>query len=129
MAYVVELMSIGEDLYPVLSTSAAQLNAVQQEFGFRLTSEPQRQRGLDFRRTAYTTTEIWDFLRDHRKTFGGNRPYIIAFVNAALKSAELNNIFGSHEAAEGIAVVTTLASGQYVKERGGTAAITWYATH
>jgi hypothetical protein len=54
-------------------------------------------------------------LRGQRKRFGGNRPYIIAFVNAPLTS-DLKNIFGSHEAGEGLAVVTLHSHHQYVKE-------------
>jgi predicted acylesterase/phospholipase RssA len=116
MAYDIELLSLGEDLYPLLKESAASLNAVQQEFTFRLTSPQLRESGLAFRRAEYSTGDIWAYLRDQRTSFGGNRPYIIAFVNAPLKSSELANIFGSHEAAEGLAAVTIHASKQYVKE-------------
>jgi len=116
MAYDIELMSIGEDLYSVLDESATLLNSVQQEFRFRLTSVPQRPFGISFSRAEYSTADIWSFLREQRKKFGGNRPYIIAFVNAPLKSSELANIFGSHEAGEGLAVVTLHNSKQYVRE-------------
>jgi predicted acylesterase/phospholipase RssA len=117
MAYVIELMSIGEDLYPLLESSAKRLNGVQREFEFRLTTEAQRSIGLTFKRATYLTTDIWAFLNEQKKTFGGNRPYIIAFINARLKSSELGNIFGSHEAKKyGLAVVTVHDSGQYVKE-------------
>lgn len=114
MSYDIELMSVGEDVYPTLEASAESLNAVQQEFRYRQTS--QRQAGLGFKRTDYTTAQIWDFLRDQRTKFGGKRPYIIAFVSAPLKSSELQNIFGSHEAHEGLAVVTLHSHHQYVKE-------------
>jgi len=116
MPYNIELMSIGEDTYSLLERSAAALNGVQNEFRFRLTSASQRQSGVGFQRSQYTTSEIWTFLRDHRKKFGGNRPFIIAFVTRQLKSSRLQNIFGSHEGAEGLAVVTTFGAGQYVKE-------------
>lgn len=113
MPYDIELMSIGEDLYPALGASAASLNAVQQEFRFRLTS--QSAPGLAFKRANYTSAQIWEFLREQRMKFGGMRPYIIAFVNAPLAS-NLTNIFGSHEACEGLAVVTLHSHQQYVKE-------------
>ena len=114
MAYDIELMCVGEDLYPTLEASAASLNAVQQEFRFRLTS--QREPGLGLKRADYTNAQIWEFLRGQREKYGGNRQYIIAFVNAPLRSAALSNIFGSHEANEGLAVVTLHAHHQYVKE-------------
>ena len=116
MGYDIELMSIGEDIYPLLQRSAAGLNGVQGEFRFHLTSPPQRQAGISFQRSSYLTADIWSFLRDQKTKFGGNRPYIIAFVTKPLQSAELANIFGSHEAKEGLAVVTTFGAGQYVKE-------------
>ncbi len=116
MAYDIELISIGEDLYPALGDSASLLNAVQREFAFRVPSPAQRQDGLAFRRTEYATADIWTFLREQRAKYGGYRPFIIAFVNAPLKSSELSNIFGSHEAAEGLAVVTLHSSTQYVRE-------------
>lgn len=116
MPYDIELMSVGEDLYPTLEASAASLIAVQHEFLYRLTSPPQRPPGLGFARGDYTSAQIWQFLREQREKFGGNRPYIIAFVNAPLKSDRLSNIFGSHEAAEGLAVVTLHSHHQYVKE-------------
>ena len=80
MPYDIELMSIGDDLYGVLERSAALLNGVEQEFRFRLTSPNQRSPGLGFRFEEYTTAQVWDFLREQRTTFGGNRPYIIAFI-------------------------------------------------
>src|ERR1700733_7928679 len=116
MPYNIELMSIGEDTYSLLERSAAVLNGVQNEFMFHLTSASRRQSGVAFQRSQYTTSEIWTFLRDHRQKFGGNRPYIIAFVTRPLKSSRLQNIFASHEGAEGLAVVTTFGAGQYVKE-------------
>ncbi len=116
MAYNIELMSIGNDLYPLLEDSAALLNAVQQQFRFSLTSPAQRAEGVSYRREEYSTADIWAFLKEQRKKFGGNRPYIIGFVNAPLKSSELGNLFGSHEAGDGLATVTIHSSTQYVKE-------------
>ena len=116
MAYDIELISIGDDSYPILRDSAVLLNTVQREFRFHLPSLALQQDGMSFVREKYLTADIWAFLREQRKKFGGNRPYILAFVNAPLQSSELNNIFGSHEATEGLAVVTLHSSAQYVRE-------------
>jgi hypothetical protein len=116
MAYDIELMSIGGDLYPLLQDSSALLNGVHGEISFRLTSPGQRQPGLTLQRDEYSTTDIWEFLREQRKLFGGNRPYIIGFVSRPLASANLGNLFGSHEADEGLAVVTLRTCTQYVRE-------------
>lgn len=116
MPYNIELMSIGEDVYPLLERAKDALNGIQGEFRFSLTSAAQRQAAIAFQRSKYTTAEIWNFLKDHKARFGGHRPYIIGFVTKPLQSSELRNIFGSHEAADGLAVVTTNNAGQYVKE-------------
>jgi predicted acylesterase/phospholipase RssA len=126
MGYDIELMSIGEDIYPLLQRSAAALNGVQSEFRFHLTPASQRQPGILFQRSSYKTTDIWAFLRGQKAKFGGHRPYIIAFITKPLQSSELANIFGSHEAKEGHAVVTTFAAAQYVKEE--TRYVSYYLT-
>jgi predicted acylesterase/phospholipase RssA len=114
--YDIELMSIGEDSYPLLDRCSDKINRIQDQFRFHLTAVPHRQSGIAFRRSRYLTSDIWDFLRDHRTKFGGHRPYIIAFVTTPLASSKLTNLFGSHEATEGLACVTTFGAAQYVRE-------------
>lgn len=115
MPYDIELIAIGEDIYPLLERASAELNGVQSQFRFRLTSQEQRPAGIGFHRSEFVTTEIWDFLRKQREA-GGHRPYIIAFVTRPLQSAHHGNLFGSHEGEEGLAVVTVSDAGLYVKE-------------
>jgi predicted acylesterase/phospholipase RssA len=116
MPYDIEVLAIGEDIDPLLESSSSALNTVQDEFRFHLASVPQRLAARGFRRSTYTTAEVWEFLRDQRVRFGGHRPFIIAFVTRPLQSARFANLFGSHEAIEGLAVVTTFGAGLYVKE-------------
>ena len=116
MPYVIELISIGGDFYPVLKSAATQLNGLQEEFQFRLTSEGHRKDALEFRNDSYISTDIWEFLKGQRNKYGGNRSYIIAFINAPLKSLSLGNLFGSHEASNGLAAVTLHNRAQYVRE-------------
>ena len=116
MPYVIELMCIGGDFYPLLKSSADQLNGVQNEFIFRLSAESDRSDGIEFKEREYNSEEIWAFLKNHRDIRGGQRPYIIAFINAPLKSPSLANLFGSHQAKNGLAAVTLHSSAQYVKE-------------
>jgi predicted acylesterase/phospholipase RssA len=116
MPYNIELMSIGVDIYPLLERSADELNSIQNEFHFRLTSTAEREPALTYARSTYKTSEIWKFLKQQRIQFGGHRPFIIAFVSTPLRSNKYNDIFGSHQAAEGLAVVTMVDAGLYVKE-------------
>jgi predicted acylesterase/phospholipase RssA len=116
MPYDIELMAIGEDSYPLLHRAASELNGVQNQFRFHLSPPALRPFGISFQRVSYTSQEIWTFLREQRKRFGGHRPYIIAFVTKPLQSGHYSNIFGSHRGTEGFAVVTTSNAAQYVKE-------------
>lgn len=116
MAYPIELMSVGEDNYALLARAAAELNGIQKYFNFVLTDKDQRADGLVLKFDEYLTTDIYAFLQAQRAKFGGYRPFIIAFVNGKLKSPKLSNLFGSHEAGQGMAVVTAKDAGLYVKE-------------
>jgi predicted acylesterase/phospholipase RssA len=116
MPYNIEVLGIGEDIDPLLERSIASLNGVQSEFRFHLAPPPQRQAARSFQRSKYNTAEVWSFLRGQRTRFGGHRPFIIAFVTKQLQSDRFANLFGSHEAVEGLAVVTIFGAGQYVKE-------------
>lgn len=114
MAYEIEMLSVGDDLYSTLEAAAKSLNAVQSQF--RFSSAANRTSGIGFKRSSYLTKELWDFLRAERTQSGGRRPFIIAFVNAPLASERLSNLFGSHEGADGLAIVTLHSHQQYVKE-------------
>lgn len=108
MTYRIELLSVGCDLDTQMQDAAATMNAVQTEFLFelpppRLTNWGKLHTGKD---SDYLTLEIFDLLRDYRKEARGNRPYLIAFIDAPLRSKRLRNLFGSTEASEGLAVVT-----------------------
>jgi NTE family protein len=116
--YPIEVMSIGGDFHEILSAAANRLNKVQSEFRFHLTSDSQRAAGERFVLDEYSTEEIWNSLEKHRETTGGNRPYIIAFINKRLKSAQFpsGRQFGSHRGKRGLAVATLYWSTQYTKE-------------
>lgn len=116
MAYSIEVMSVGSDIYAVLHRAVGILNGIQDQFRFFLTPVDQRLDGTTFSRADYKTEEVFDFLRLQRTKYGGNRPYIVSFINAPLSSEKWHNLFGSHKAEEGLAVVTTADFRQYVKE-------------
>src|ERR1700756_5581959 len=101
MAYEIELVSVGADLYHTLEAAAKSLNAVQSQFRFFLSAH--RSGGLGFKRASYLTQDFWDFLRAERVHSGGRRPFIIAFVDAPLASQRLSNLFGSHQGKDGLA--------------------------
>jgi pimeloyl-ACP methyl ester carboxylesterase len=108
MAHTIEIISIGSDLYSEVEPVIERLNASQSEFKFVIPPARLRDNGLPFRQKDYHTNEVFGFLRRYRLDAKGHRPFLIAIVNTALRSDVLKNLFGSHEATEGLAV-TTLA--------------------
>jgi predicted acylesterase/phospholipase RssA len=115
MPYNIEVMSLGRDMYPELERAAKGLNGVQEQFRFEVTPEAKRKPGLAFRRQEYLSTDVWNFLKEQRAV-GAPRPFIIAFVTEPLSSPAFSNLFGSHAGKDGLAVVTTAGTTQYVKE-------------
>jgi nucleoside phosphorylase len=106
MPYHFEILSLGGDFYKEICEAAQILNAVQEEFHFAAAPPPLRREGLLWVQRDYLTTDIWAFLRDYRAKAKGHRPYIIAVIDRTLSSTKWTNLFGSHLAKEGFAVIT-----------------------
>lgn len=113
---IIEVMSIGEDLYGPMLSSIELLNSVQVVFRFRAVPSASRADGLAFERNEYRTQEIWDFLGDYRLKTGGQHPYLLGFLNRPLASDKLKNLFGSHNAESGMAVATLHGHVQFVSD-------------
>jgi len=106
MPYTIEVISLGQDLYPAIEKAIQAINAVQREFSFTIPGNRLKTEGFPFQRKEYHTQEVFDFLRNYRAQAKGHRPYLLAVLNAPLKSEKLQNLFGSHEAEEGLAVIS-----------------------
>ncbi|WP_323043019.1 patatin-like phospholipase family protein [Gemmobacter sp.] len=116
MPYLIELLCIGFDGYDLLKRSAIELNRIQQEFEFRLTSPSLRDKSTTFVRSIYQATDVFNHLSETRRLDGGHRPFIIAFIDKPLDGEKYTNLFGSHRAREGLAIVTIDRFQQFVKE-------------
>jgi len=106
VAYNIEILSVGDDSTSQIAEVSQSLNVAQDEFRFSLPPERLRTDGLVFVRQEYRTSEVFSFLRDYRTKAKGSRPYLVAVVNGRLSSDKYTNLFGSHEASEGLAVIT-----------------------
>jgi len=117
MPFPIEIISLGEDNYESLDVIAKLLNSAQKEFLFNLPPLRLRGVGQSFQRNVFHTVQVYNFLKQYRIQAGGHRPFLIAFVNGPLQSNNLSNIFGSHEAKEGLAVVTLQDQLAYTKSK------------
>ena len=114
MSYPIEIICLGEDVYPHIERAAKTLNTVQSEFRFFTPSPALKQVGLTFVFDEYHTKAVFEFLQKYRQQARGYRPFLIAVVNRKLRSEQLGNLFGSHEAENGLAVVTLQDQSRYV---------------
>ena len=105
MPYHIEVISVGGDFDAQIAEAAQSLNC-QDEFRFSLPPARLRKAGGPFAKAKYRTREVFGFLRDYRSNAKGERPYLIGVIDKELDSSRLGNIFGSHEACDGLAVVT-----------------------
>src|SRR6185437_12393253 len=106
MPYHIEILSVGENSNSKIAEVAQALNVTQAEFQFALPPERLRNEGLVFVQQEYQTAKVFEFLKDYRSNATGSRPYLLAVLNSQLRSEKHANLFGSHEAADGLAVVT-----------------------
>lgn len=105
----IEVVRIGDVSQTDVSTAinlANLANSVQTEFLF---SEIPTAESAELRMHAFTHVQAADFL-DSMETFRahirGYHPFLIAIVDANLQGREYGNLFGSHRAEKGLAVVT-----------------------
>jgi nucleoside phosphorylase/predicted Zn-dependent protease len=106
MPFNIEVLSVGENSDNKIAEVGQILNASQEEFKFNLPPEARRQDGAAYLRDEYQTEQIWEYLKDYRANAKGHRPFLIAVVDGKLNSKRYYNLFGSHRASEGLAVIT-----------------------
>lgn len=102
MAYPIEILSIGGNLYTRIEKVVKTLNSEQDEFIFLLPPERVRNEGISFTRKEYSKSELFKFIEDYRTNVKGFRPYVIGLVDGYIEG----NLFGSSKAKNGIAIYT-----------------------
>jgi len=100
-------VNFGKPSFTVHESVTGELNRLQNDIVFTLPRKEYRNWAAPLDREAYTTNFVWGKLEEYRKQTKGFHPFIVAIVHGALRSAELSNLFGSHDAERGFAVVTT----------------------
>jgi hypothetical protein len=117
MPYITEVLSIGGNFYDDITSAIRPLNASQAEFQFAIPPNRLLEEGFTLVRRSYLSAEIYDFLREYRNKAKGHRPFLIGVMNSALRSEKYWNLFGSHEAEEGLAVFTLHNHERFVESR------------
>ncbi|HYG63379.1 MAG TPA: patatin-like phospholipase family protein [Thermoanaerobaculia bacterium] len=114
--YPIEVMVAEAELASLLDRAMVSLNALQKEFYFhRPSPELEAQVGL-LRGTPHHAPELFGWLESYRARAGGSRPYLILVVAGRLSTASYENAFGSHRAAQGLAVFTLYDRGRFVAD-------------
>lgn len=103
----IEVVAIGDVPRDHLALAVSLANAAQTSF--RFTELPLDEAGR-FKMHAYQdahANQILDVMENVRSGLRGYHPFIIAVVDAYLEGKRYGNLFGSHRAEQGLAVVTT----------------------
>ena len=110
MSYPIEVICVGEsDCYDDIVTAIDLLNDVQREFYFTVPPPRLQKSGWDLLprdEHGYHTADVFAFLAKYKQDARGYRPFLIAVVGDKLRSDKLGNLFGSHEAKDGYAVIS-----------------------
>jgi len=110
MSYPIEVIHLGgTGGYDDIITAIDLLNYAQREFYFTVPPPRLREFGWDFSprdEQGYHTADVFEFLDKYKQVARGYRPFLFAVVEGKLRSDRLGNLFGSHEASDGYAVIT-----------------------
>lgn len=114
--YSIEVLLSNPSLATAAKTAMDSLNALQEEFRFFFPSAALQAQAQLLQSTSYITSNLFAWLRQYRINAKGSHPHILLIVDGPLASPRLANLFGSHEAVEGLAIFTTNDSGRFVQD-------------
>lgn len=103
----IEVLPANENCQQRVLRALATANTVQSEFRFGICAERNLLDRVAFAPAAeLKTQELFDQLEAARIASRGYHPFLIAFSDAYLVGRKLSNLFGSHRADKGLAIVT-----------------------
>lgn len=103
----IEIVTIGSVTLVDIEQAISLANSIQGEFFYNLLNPADAQA---FRMLAYQKASAEEFLNlieSRRSYIRGFHPFLLAVVDTELEGKYYSNLFGSHRAEKGIAVVTT----------------------
>jgi len=102
----VEIAVTGDVVNAEVSSAAALANAEQEEFMFMMAEEELQ---LRVRMHSYTQVQVKEFFDRTelvRSEIRGYHPFVITVVDSYIQGARYGNLFGSHRANAGLAIIT-----------------------
>ncbi len=106
MSYHIEVISIGGDFDAEINEAAQILNGVQNTFQFGLPPVYLASWTRSHFKAEQLTSDLFDLLRGYLAHARGGRKFVIGIIDQKLRSSRWSNLFGSHDASKGVAVVT-----------------------
>jgi predicted nucleotide-binding protein len=106
-AYPVEILNFGNPEFKTHEMIIEELNQLQGDVLYGVPRPPYRNWAAPFERDAYSEGFVYEKIEEYRKHCKGFHPFVIALVHGALNSDKGKELFGSHEAERGVAVVTS----------------------
>lgn len=114
--FAIEVLTVSSELHKPISLAMHSLNGLQNEFHFGFPPPELLNEAQVLERANYHTVDLFAWMRKYRAKARGHRPYLILIVDGPLSSPRLRNLFGSHEANEGLATFTTDNSSHFVHD-------------
>ncbi len=122
----IEIVTIGAVQIVDVEQAISIANSMQNEFIYSLLNPIDSQA---FKMLAYQKSTVEDFLNSlesRRSYIRGFHPYVIAIVDTELEGKTYTNLFGSHRAQQGLAIITTSKIENIVIPQGRMAAYFLY---
>ncbi len=115
MPYSIEVISYDASKYQDIIDSIKLMNNGQSEFVFSVPPKRLMDACVHYKKDVSHTRTVFAELEEYRKQAKGHRPFIIAVIDSPLRSDNMGNLFGSHEADKGLAIVTMNDHARFVK--------------
>lgn len=122
----IEIVTIGNVSAIDIEQAISIANSIQDEFSYTLLSPADAQA---FRMLAYqkvTAQEFINLMESRRSYIRGFHPFLFAIVDTGLEGKTYGNLFGSHRAQKGIAIITIAKVEEQIIPKGRMAAYFLY---
>lgn len=103
----VEIAVAGDVIISEVSSAVALANAEQGEFIFVMAEDELQLRARMHSYTQMRVKEFFDMTELSRSEIRGYHPFVITVADSYLHGAQYGNLFGSHRAEAGLAIITT----------------------